>query len=112
MWGFKLYLDRNLAKQIFNMIVSRNISENYKTADTRGYDQFFLRDKVYNLIKSRSLIQDSYTCSMFNDSISFPTKRLGNCFIGRKGECDPTNNEFFECPIHCRSESHLDWKKC
>ena len=53
----------------------------------KGVDQDFLKHHVYGLIKNNSLIHDSFTCAIF-DGTAFPSKRVGNCFIGSTDGCD------------------------
>jgi hypothetical protein len=37
--------------------------------------------KVYPLVKSNAIVHDSYLCKSFGGG-AFPTRRLGDCFIG------------------------------
>lgn len=112
MWGFKSYLERDLAKRIFDLVVGEESIKNYKLNDRKGSDQDFLRDKVYELIKGKSMVHDSYLCSVFRDSIPFPTQRKGNCYVSRINDCNFTTNDYPECPMDCRPKNHLDWIKC
>lgn len=74
-------------------------------------DQFFLRDYVYSLVKNDSLIHVSYLCAFYKDSIPFPTRRVGDCFVGQVGNCNK-NSTFIECPVECRPKGHKDWIYC
>ena len=104
MWGFKSYQNRDLAEKIYNSIINSN---DYKRSDAKGYDQVFLRDKVYPLIRKKSVIHDSYLCNNYKDSEGFPSQRKGNCFVGQVGECNKTGT-YYECPIECRPKLHHD----
>jgi hypothetical protein len=113
MWGFKPKKDRELGSKIFKKLLSKHIIYHYyrNTDSLVAYDQYFLKKYVYNEIKSRSVIHDSYTCAYFSDSTPFISKRKGLCYIGSIGYCDE-NKKFFECPIQCRPKEHLDWIYC
>lgn len=112
MWGFKTNVDIKLTKKIFSRILNKKTARKYNLNTTKGYDQRFLSDKVYSLIRSKSIIHDSYTCRNFWSSEPFPTQRIGNCFIGETGQCNLTASSFFECPTACRLANHMDWKYC
>lgn len=112
MWGYKLYQNRDVANKIFNLIVDKGDSVNFKKSDGKGHDQYFLRDRVYPLIKFDSVIHDSYLCNYYRKSEPFPTKRKGDCFIGRPGPCNETATGFYECPVVCRPKLHQDWINC
>jgi hypothetical protein len=60
MWGFKMRNNRELANKIFQMIIDKKLSYkyNYQYKSPKGYDQFFLVDYVFNLIKKNSVIHD------------------------------------------------------
>lgn len=112
MWGFKSSDDRKLANDIITKIKNKNISEKYNFNSRKGLDQHFLRNEIYALIKGKSIIHDSYLCTRFKDSEPFPSKRKGNCFVGRVGPCNESDNSFFKCPLECRLNNHSDWLKC
>lgn len=111
MWGFYNSKNKSLAERIFNLLVNKTLADEYKKLNDRWSDQFFLRDYVYGLIKNDSLIHDSYLCCFYKDSVSFPTKRVGNCFVGQIGNCN-LNSTSIKCPIECRPKAHLDWINC
>lgn len=108
MWGFYNARNRFLAFHILNLIVNSQ-SYNPKVKNQKGYDQFFLTS-IYWLLKNDAIIHDSYTCKQFGGS-AFPTERVGNCFIGGGGDCDP-NGWLDPCPVECRPKNHLDWESC
>ena len=113
MWGFKTYQNRSLANSIFNLILNRNISNEYNH-DFKSHkqgDQLFLNKYVYPLIRQTSLIHDSFLCNRYKDSKPFPTKRNGNCFIGSTSDCN-INATFLKCPVQCRPINKTDWEYC
>jgi len=115
MWGFYNQRDRNLGKGIFKKIIDPNISKKFINGKVteKGPDQHFLTTYVYPLIRSRSVIHDSFLCNNYKDSKPFPTKRIGSCFIGAAGNYEKCSQEkFHECPINCRPEAHKDWVTC
>ncbi len=114
MWGFYNQRDRNLSKQIFNDIIDQNIAKQYNSRpiNSKGQDQFFLSSYVYQKIKKNSVIHDSYLCLMYNDSEPFPTKRVGNCFVGGENALSCINETFKDCPVQCRPQNHQDWNTC
>ncbi len=115
MWGFYNSRNKTLADLIFNKIVDPLISKNFKKNNAKGQDQFFLAEHVYPLIKHNSIIHDSYTCKNFQDSLPFPSQRIGSCFIGSFGQtesCVNISNALPNCPIECRPKDNLDWIYC
>ncbi len=116
MWGFYNGRDRALGRQIFKKMTNKTIASRYHksgAATKRGPDQFFLTDHVYPLIKTRSIVHDSYTCSSYKYSEAFPTQRIGSCFIGASGDqlhCE--KKQFYECPLRCRPAEHKNWTYC
>ncbi|CAF0712424.1 unnamed protein product [Brachionus calyciflorus] len=113
MWGFKSALDRTKSNDVFNLIIDRNLTIAYNPGgiSKKGYDQFFLTDHVYNRIKTTATIHDSFLCTRYPNTKAFPTKRVGNCFVGGVGWCDPNRN-FTICPRECRPGDHQDWESC
>ncbi len=83
MWGFFNSRDRRLANKLFNLIIDRNTSmiDNNKQQNTYNVDQTFLANVVHPLIVNNSVVHDSYLCKTLGGE-PFPTKRVGNCFIG------------------------------
>jgi hypothetical protein len=115
MWGFFSKADRQLANHIFNLIINKNISRNYNKnkKSPKGFDQIFLSHHVYPLVRNNVLSHDSYLCGNYEKSSSpFPSRRMGNCFVGNPSECNPINGISPECPIKCRPKNHTDWKYC
>lgn len=112
MWGFKSNFDRKLSNDLINKIINKHLAKKYNFNSKKGLDQYFLRDKIYDLIKDKSIIHDSYWCNRFNDSEPFPTKRKGNCFVGKIGLCNEYDNSFAKCPLECRLKNHSDWLQC
>lgn len=110
MWGFKIDKARELGKKIFSKIVDKRLSALYnpKKKSPKGYDQYFLS---YIEIKNNSTIHDSFLCKSYPNSKPWPTKREGDCFVGRVGKCNITG-KFKICPKECRSAEHFDWESC
>ena len=113
MWGFKNYKNRNLANDIYELVINKTLSVKYNPSgiSSRGHDQFFLSHHVYNKIKLDSVIHDSFLCKSYGDAAPFPTKRIGNCFVGQVGVCNESAS-FFTCEKECRPKDHLDWETC
>ena len=113
MWGFYNSKNRQLANELFNRIVDPEISYKYnKVKNQKGKDQEFLSRHVYPILKKQSVIHDSYLCKNYKDSEPFPTQRIGNCFVGRVGNCNSTATDFYQCPRECRPENHQEWLNC
>ena len=113
MWRFYNEPNRDLAKKNFKKIAGKYLKNGIKTK--RGPDQFFLNDHVYPLIKSQSIIHDSYCCVHYGDSKPFPTERVGSCFIGSvdtKESCAENKRLLPEGPMVCRPTEHKDWTRC
>ena len=83
MWGFYNARNRIIANNIFELIKDNAISKQYNGnfKSPKHADQSFLAKYVYPLVKSSMIVHDSYLCTSFGGE-PFPTKRLGNCFIG------------------------------
>ncbi|CAF0746412.1 unnamed protein product [Brachionus calyciflorus] len=113
MWGFKNSEYRRLGREIFKLIIDKKIAKKYnKNGKSRkDYDQLFLENYFYNRIYNISTIHDSFYCDHYPNSKPFPSKRVGDCFIGRVGFCNESNT-FRNCPISCRPKDHLDWSSC
>jgi hypothetical protein len=113
MWGFNNALDRNLASKLFRKIMDPKIASKFNAnlSSPKRQDQFFLSEYVYERIRSKSIVHDSYSCHILGGS-PWPTQRVGNCFVGSPAGCNATTTDFYDCPIECRPKSHPDWKKC
>ncbi len=113
MWGFNSALGRSLANEIFKRILDSKTASKFNSNNEspKGHDQFFLSDYVYPLIHKKSIIHDSYLCKGFGGG-PWPTKRIGNCFVGSPASCNITGTDFYDCPVECRPKMHPDWKKC
>lgn len=110
MWGFNAEKDRVLAFHFFNLIVNSK-RYNYDRANRKGADQEFLSSWfVFWIFRDNSIVHDSFTCEKFGGT-SFPTQRLGNCFIGNPQSCN-ISESFDICPIKCRPKEHLNWASC
>jgi hypothetical protein len=114
MWGFKSNSNRNLANTIFYTILNKNIAVryNHNKQSPKGADQSFLSDHVYKHLKQISIIHDSFSCKYYENSQPWPTRRIGNCFVGSPRECNQSANNFYECPMECRPYNYRDWENC
>lgn len=114
MWGFYSKRNRDLADELFKLILSLKLSRKYnrKLKNLKGFDQFFLRDQIYSKIKEHSIIHDSYHCEKFKDSKPFPTKRQGDCFVGGINCNRSATAVILNCPKECRPKNHQDWLTC
>ena len=86
---------------------------NSKNFHQKHFDQRMLRKHVYPLIKNNSTIHDSYLCKIYKDSVGFPSKRIGSCFIGGVSQnttCENENGK--KCPVECRPIDHKDLINC
>ena len=86
MWGFYNSRDRLMANSIFEFILDVNLAKKYspiKYKNKYNGDQIFLKQYVYSKIKRNSTIHDSFTCPFYGGD-AFPTKRIGDCFVGIK----------------------------
>lgn len=76
-----------------------------------------LKDFLWPLItKKNTFSHDSYFCEKYT-SISFPTRREANCYIGSEFCCSgnprPQNDIAQICPIECRPVNYEDdWIYC
>ena len=118
MWGYKSIHNKQVSHIVFKKIVFKKFASiyNQNLKNAKGADQNFLRDQVYSLLKSDSLIHDSYLCDYYANTSPFPTKRIGSCFVGAAddfGDCSIASAEQLSnyiCPIKCRY--NLNWKFC
>ena len=114
MWGFYNSRDRNLSNYIFSLFTDPYETEKYNNNKKNlwGFDQMFLKDKVYQLIKNKSIIHDSYNCYRTGFlGTPFPTRRLGNYYVGKKW-ITVYNNTFYTCPENCRPKNNQNWTTC
>lgn len=115
LWGFYNDHYREIAEMIFLKVIKRNVAEYYNTPrNKKNRDQNFLAYYIYPLMKHNSVQHDSYNCGMFSESIPFPSRRRGRCFVGESfGEIDCVKaGEFIECPLRCRPIEHPKWTTC
>ena len=113
MWGIYNDRDRPLANQIFQQIIDLQTSYKYNFYKNQlNQDESFLSKFVYPLLRTNSIIQDSYTCLLHNDSQAFPTQLTGACHIGNESKGCETELWNFSCPVECRPKEHQDWIYC
>jgi hypothetical protein len=116
LWGFKNADSPNLAKRIFKRIVNRKTAYKYNPSfqNKKGFDQFFLADRIWSITKNNATVHDSYLCTSLGGD-SFPSKRIGSCFVGNQNKdsnCELDNSSFHICPRECRPKDHQDWLFC
>ena len=112
MWGLNIKVDPKQAKEIMKRIVDKKEAFKDKNNNKKSYDQSFLSRKVYPLIRSKSIIHDSYLCLRYKDSEPFPTERFEGLFIGGNDNSVKLIGTKYECPIDCRPKSNLSWINC
>jgi len=85
MWGFYNSRDRITAYKIFDSILNVDIAKKFskpKNKNRKGADQEFLTKYVYPYLREQSIIHDSFLCASYGGAKAFPTKRVGDCFVG------------------------------
>ena len=119
MWGLKTSNERrDTAKHIYMLAVDKEISREFNPPSKLNYkggDQDFLAKYVFDLIAQSSMIHDSYCCNgaYSGNTSPWPSRRLGNCFVGSPVFCNETAEKFqYECPVLCRPKEHIDWIYC
>lgn len=112
MWGLNKRIDENQAKEIIKLILDKNDAIKYNKNSQKGLDQNFLTDKVYHLIKDKSITHDSYLCKKYKHSEPFPTRRIDGLFVGINDKYGKLEGPNYECPIECRPNNHLTWINC
>ena len=118
MWGYKSAVNKHVSNVVFKKVVFKKLASlyNQNLNSPKGADQRFLKDHVYSLLKTDSLIHDSYLCDYYENTSPFPTERIGSCFVGAPddfGDCSNVSSEqlsTYICPINCRY--NLNWKFC
>ncbi len=117
MWGFKLSIDTNLSSKLFELITNANNSRVSGKARKKFGDQRFLSSCIYSFASKSAFVHDSFLCKTYTNSRPWPTKRIGNCFVGCVHcDCDSRakDNQTFThiCPLECRPKKHIDWIYC
>ncbi len=114
MWGQATLRDRNIAKNVLNIIANTgSFHDAYK--NDKQADQIFLSIYLYEIVKKSVLAHDSFHCKKFGGE-PFPTKRpSGYCHVGGYGCCGPESDNYnysfpHECPHECRL--FKDWVFC
>jgi hypothetical protein len=116
MIGFYNQRDRSVANHIFSLIIDRRSSAEYNANGNspKRNDQEFLAKYVYPLVEGNSIVHDSYLCKWFPGSRPWPSRRVGNCFVGSPSDCNinESNSKYLTCPKKCRPKSHPEWTTC
>ena len=95
---------------IFEKIIDKEISQKYNNNNKspKKADQYFLTDHVYSLLVDESVIHDSFFDKNYMNSLAFPTKRNGTCFVGSASNFEKCMSHSIEqlnkfvCPLKCR----------
>jgi len=111
LWGLHMKRNRNLASNIFNLILSKKLIRMYniKLNNRKMFDQYFLREIIYPLLKNTSLVHDSYHCLKYKDSLPFPNKRDGFNYVGYP---EGAQKQIEICPVACRPKYGMNWEYC
>ena len=112
MWCFRKNGNKELGKKLWEMML-----EKANNKDDKTIDQWLLGSIVFPRLKSDTTTFDSYHCTEFSNTISFPTKRnIDNNFVGNYRRLWATGPGFRHpstpCPIECRPNDHKDWINC
>jgi hypothetical protein len=99
MWGVRNKLDRNMSNYIFEKTVDKAIAAMYIN-QPKGLDQSFLATYFYNQLRSNSVIHDSHLCQMYHDSTPWPSRRIGDFYVGSSGKFLIYSN-LFPCKKFC-----------
>ena len=115
MFSIRNTVNRDLSSKIFELVTDRELAQifNKGQSNEKMQDQNFLEKHVFELVRNSSVIHDSYLCEVFAYTRPWPTKRRGNCFVGKVGVCNETGlSGMKDCPVKCRPLDHIGWLKC
>lgn len=119
MWGYANYRNRKLGRDLFGLIINRQIASQFGSAGNsqKGRDQDFLGAHIWPHAQSNAIVHASFHCKSFGDNaLPFPTQRPeGNCYATCSFCCDfkkYNENWPFDCPMECRPTNHQDWQFC
>ena len=118
LWGFKTSTNRNLAEEVFNLIVEPSF-KNWHLAykNEKQADQIFLNNHLYKLVKGSVMAHDSFHCEKYGGQ-PYPSIRPGHyCHVGGYGCCGPESSNYnysfpHECPEKCRPYEQKEWIFC
>ncbi|CAF0708504.1 unnamed protein product [Brachionus calyciflorus] len=116
-WGVYTRLDRSISRYLFSLATDEHVADFYGTLN--GLSENLLRDYVWPLSKvENTFSHDSYYCDKYN-AMSFPSRRISNCYVGSTHCCDGILNENLNneqshvCPEACRPLSYQgEWIFC
>ncbi|CAF2710860.1 unnamed protein product [Rotaria sp. Silwood2] len=115
LWGASPARARRYLFHIFQPMLVPSIARQYKGAG----DQLFLSDNIWQHVKTRALIFDSYNCDTLGGQPFLSQRPVpDNCFLGCIRPCcinttssgSPNPNNI--CPPACRPKDHQDWIYC
>lgn len=67
---------------------------------------------VEDIVLDTQMVHDSYCCSLFNGTRSFPSPRpTDKDYVGRRHN-DPGLPADRTCPLECRPPQYPDWNYC
>ncbi|CAF0908804.1 unnamed protein product [Adineta steineri] len=115
LWGAAPGRARRELFDIFFPLLIPSIARKYNGSG----DQDFLGQHVWEKVRSKALMFDSYFCRQYRGSRPFPTERpRGNCYLGCIRPCcinatdtDPIGSPEI-CPPACRPKDHQNWLYC
>jgi len=93
LWGFKTVQNRQLGFYIFDRMTNERMRKWYKNyRNIKESDQIFLKEYLWDIIKTNVTIHDSFFCETLGDkfgrTLPFPTKRPDTfyCHVGGYGK--------------------------
>ncbi|CAF4845203.1 unnamed protein product [Rotaria sp. Silwood1] len=115
LWGAAPGRSRRYLFRTFQPMLIPSIAQQYKGAG----DQLFLSDNIWENVKKRSLIFDSYSCESLGGQPFLSQRPVADhCFLGCIRPCcihttsHSSQNVNNTCPPACRPKDHQDWIYC
>jgi hypothetical protein len=113
LWGAATKRARKYLVDIFQPMLEPSIA---RRCNSSG-DRQFLADLIWEKVKKRSLIFDSYYCESMGGRPFLSERPEGDCFLGCIRPCctnatQGSNKDNKTCPIACRPKDHQDWNNC
>ena len=110
MWGARL--TEPAVREKWNSAWQKMMNDSTLQSGLYGGDQRMLELYVWPWAQEDVMEHDSYSCSIFPNSIGFPTERLDEPenFVG---SAVSVNNRLWRvCPQECRRNNHTEWEHC
>jgi hypothetical protein len=114
LWGAATTRARHYLFDLFQPILIPSIARSFNGSG----DQQFLADFIWDKVKNRSLIFDSYYCETYDGRPFLSQRPVTNHFLGCIRPCradtisNGSNQHIKPCPIACRPKDHQDWTYC